>query len=197
MEIYAVNINDTVLDQTRTELLIKALFPYKENKIERYKQVGDKKRKLFGELLIKYVLSKKVNKKMNKIFLERNEYGKPFYEDNKSIHFNLSHSGDWCVCAFSQFPIGIDIERMEPMEIDWVDHFLHPDEIQKLIQLPDYHQLEYFYRLWTMKESFLKATGYGLSQWSLELTESHIVSQTSSFQQFVFDENYMISICEL
>jgi len=197
MEIYAVNIHDPIPNQKNFEHLIKALFPHKENEIRKYKKVGDQRRKLYGELLLKYILSKKVNIKMNKILFSKNDYGKPLYKENKGIHFNLSHSGDWCVCAFSQFPIGIDIEQMEPLDIQWTEHFFHPDEIQRLKQLPEHQQREYFYKLWTMKESYLKAIGCGLSQWSKELTETYIGEQTSSYQHFIFNENYMISICEL
>lgn len=61
-------------------------------------------------------------------FIEKSEHGKPFFRIPKNIelpipyknkkletlHFNISHSGDYLYLAVSEYPIGIDIERIKP-----------------------------------------------------------------------------------
>ena len=39
------------------------------------------------------------------------EYGKPYIPALPDMHFNISHSGRWIVCAVDSKPIGIDIEK--------------------------------------------------------------------------------------
>jgi len=77
--------------------------------------------------------------------------------------FNLSHSGDCIAIAVSDTEIGIDIERLRPMHHadDVARHVFHPEELRWLARQPD--ALRAFLRLWTLKESLLKAVGTGFS----------------------------------
>ena len=60
---------------------------------------------------------------LNKIFekkglpvpvkVEKNRYGKPFLKEYPRLHFNGSHSGDYLVCAMSQNPVGVDVQRID------------------------------------------------------------------------------------
>ncbi|MCL0028295.1 hypothetical protein M1M88_01070 [Peptococcaceae bacterium] len=42
-----------------------------------------------------------------------NDYGKPFLKNTNDLYFNVSHSGEWVVCAIHHHPIGIDIEQVK------------------------------------------------------------------------------------
>ena len=42
----------------------------------------------------------------------RETHGKPVLKDCTNLFFNISHSGDYAVCAVSKQPVGIDIERI-------------------------------------------------------------------------------------
>ena len=46
------------------------------------------------------------------------ENGKPSFRDHPEIHFSLSHSGDYVMCAISDSPIGCDIEKDAPLDED-------------------------------------------------------------------------------
>ncbi len=91
--------------------------------------------------------------------LQVNPYGKPSIDQN--IFFNLSHSGQFVVCAFYTAETGIDIEKIEPTDIeDFRDIFTHQEKAyldRSATPLTD------FYRIWTLKESVIKAEGKGLS----------------------------------
>ncbi|MEM8638590.1 MAG: 4'-phosphopantetheinyl transferase superfamily protein [Cyanobacteria bacterium P01_G01_bin.54] len=90
--------------------------------------------------------------------------GKPYLAEH-AVQFNLSHSGDWVVYAFTgDRPIGVDIEQLQRTK-DWLplaERFFCTSEAQALAALPLSHQTPAFFKLWTRKEAYLKATGEGL-----------------------------------
>lgn len=91
------------------------------------------------------------------------EHGKPYIAGLEHIFFNLSHSGDYVVCAFSDSEVGMDIEKVGSVRMGVARRFFHPGEIKKLEALSAELQDDLFFRYWTVKESFLKYTGSGLS----------------------------------
>jgi 4'-phosphopantetheinyl transferase len=79
--------------------------------------------------------------------------------------FNLTHSGDFAACAiFFGAPVGIDAEdTRRPINVcEMAARWFAPAERQLLEQLPETHQTEMFFRIWTLKEAIVKATGHGL-----------------------------------
>jgi 4'-phosphopantetheinyl transferase len=92
-----------------------------------------------------------------------NRYGKPFVSNP---FFNVSHSGDVAVFAFSRYrEVGIDVERIDPnFRVDQLpEYFLSVAEVAALRALPANLQTEAFFRCWTRKEAYVKAVGLGLS----------------------------------
>lgn len=87
--------------------------------------------------------------------------GKPYLSEYPEVHFNLSHAGSLAVAAFADGEVGVDVEP--PHEVSWrlAEHRFHADEIAALRGSDDPDRD--FTRLWTCKESYLKATGTGLS----------------------------------
>jgi 4'-phosphopantetheinyl transferase len=79
--------------------------------------------------------------------------------------FNLSHAGDRALIAVGgELPLGVDVELMKPVpEMVGVaeDHFA-PEERTALFAEPEPSRLATFYRIWTRKEAFVKATGIGV-----------------------------------
>ena len=108
-------------------------------------------------------------------------YGKPFFPDLPAFHFSLSHSGDFVLCAVSHSPVGCDIEEPRRYDPEIVTRFFHPDEAALLLSLPEEQRPAAFYRLWTCKESFLKAIGLGfnlpLSDFAVSLSEPPTLTQ--------------------
>ncbi len=82
-----------------------------------------------------------------------------------SIHFNLSHSGQWAILAVGrQEHIGVDVEQVRPMvDLDHVAaRVLSPAEQAILTNLAGQEKLEHFFAMWTRREAAAKATGMGL-----------------------------------
>ena len=92
------------------------------------------------------------------------EYGKPYFPALPDFHFSLSHSGERVLCAVSAASVGCDIEKAERADLKIAQRFFHPAEREWLFSQPESEQDAAFCRLWTCKESFIKAIGLGLSQ---------------------------------
>ncbi|WP_156104068.1 4'-phosphopantetheinyl transferase family protein [Shewanella mangrovi] len=84
-----------------------------------------------------------------------------------SLHFNLSHSGDYLAIAVSDHAwLGVDIENTKVTR-NWSEiakHYFAESEYQLLQRLPETQQAVMFYRLWVLKEALMKARGTGLRE---------------------------------
>ena len=92
--------------------------------------------------------------------LAKTVLGKPYLRDYPGVQFNLSHSGRYGVCALSAFPVGVDVELIRPLRREVARRFFTPAEAAWLDARPEAE----FFRLWTRKESYIKAIGKGLTQ---------------------------------
>lgn len=79
-----------------------------------------------------------------------------------AVCFNLSHAGDYAVCAIGSSDLGIDIEPVAAYDRAVAGRCLSEKELYYIEQLPEPDRGHYFTRLWTLKESLLKASGTGL-----------------------------------
>ncbi|MEW4568921.1 4'-phosphopantetheinyl transferase superfamily protein [Tautonia sp. JC769] len=98
-------------------------------------------------------------------------YGKPRIADPPVVpplYFNLSRTSGMIVCAVSRTCelLGVDVERWDQGAENLViaDRYFAPSELAALRSLPDQDQAARFMMLWTLKESYLKAMGVGLTR---------------------------------
>lgn len=81
--------------------------------------------------------------------------------------FNLSHSGRWVMCAFSDVPgtkVGCDLEKKGKFREGVAKRFFCESEYQHIMgMVSEEEKREMFYRYWTLKESFMKATRAGMA----------------------------------
>ena len=101
-----------------------------------------------------------------RVRITEGEWGKPVLTDFPGIHFSLSHSGIWAMCAIGNRPLGCDVEKASRGNEKLARRFFHPEEQQALAGLapdtcPEWQRE--FARIWTRKESYLKLDGRGLS----------------------------------
>lgn len=129
-------------------------------------------------------------------------HGKPFFPYREDIHFNISHCDGLVVCAISDAPVGVDVERIAPVSGNLLKRVLTVEELDQLSGHPrdGGEYLEKFYRFWTLKESAVKESGKGLSQEprdiSFRLDDGIECSQPQlHFWQEKVEEGFILSLC--
>jgi 4'-phosphopantetheinyl transferase len=152
---------DTPLSEARWQYYISQVPLSLQNKILSYHRWQDRHAGLFGKLLLSQGLTLYGYSADSLNHLSYTEFGRP-YLDNSSIDFNISHSGDYVVCAITaQGRIGIDIEKIKPIDLSGFERYMTSSEWKSIRESAEpYHT---FYSYWTKKESAMKAYGFGLS----------------------------------
>ncbi len=92
--------------------------------------------------------------------------GKPFLEDRTGLCFNVSHTDGLALIGFVKSrSIGVDVEKVKPdTEVrKLAERFFSARERRDLRPLRGDELRAAFFRVWTRKEAYIKATGEGLS----------------------------------
>lgn len=92
--------------------------------------------------------------------LETDCQGKPYLSNYPNQHFNISHCRTAVCVAFSNRPIGIDVENIRSNKETLIERVCNSEEVL-LISNSENPQSE-FTRLWTRKEAYLKWLGTGI-----------------------------------
>lgn len=144
-----------------------------------------------------------------------NPYGRPEIATGGEplrLRFNLSNARSLVACVVTQeVDAGIDVEELDrPGEVvPLAEHYFSPAELHALYALPLKQQRHRFFELWTLKESYIKARGMGLSipldQFSFLLDEPTIrvvpdqrladVATDWQFQLYRPCERYLMAVC--
>jgi len=138
---------------------ISAAYPERMLKISRLAREEDRLRSLAAGLLLCEMLG------APKIL--HGEGDKPHLADGP--HFNLSHSGDYALLVVGDGPVGVDIEKWETWcEKEWATlsrTAFHENERTALAGLAPngIPFIGSFFDIWTLKESYVKMLGAGLS----------------------------------
>lgn len=134
------------------------------SKIDSFRFAADKQRSLIGNLMVRQFYAKELNCDPFQLEFEYNEHEKPSLKDYPKAHFNISHSGDYVVVAFSDCAVGVDVEKNKGDRLKVAKRFFTKEELEDLFAYPEAEkQIDYFYQLWTLKESYMKAIGKGIS----------------------------------
>lgn len=124
----------------------------------------------------------------------RTEKGKPYLEDNK-VYFSISHTKGIAAVAFSEHPIGIDIEYTRKYSA--VAERMFDDIERKYALQSDLN----FTKIWTLKEAAVKATGQGIADAkniSFRLSPEKITASIPDAEMFqTVNNGLVISICEI
>lgn len=128
------------------------------------------------------------------------EMGKPSFAELPEVQFNLSHCGGAAVCLLSPFVCGVDVEKKRPLRPKVVSRVFSEEEQRALRSADDPDLL--FTRLWTLKESYVKAIGIGISyplkKVSFSFSERGILCSESGAQFWHTEMGaYCISVCIL
>lgn len=129
-----------------------------------FKSAIVRRTKLLGESMVRKLIYRHWGLEAGAYAICKGSHGKPYVVNaGKMVYYNLSHSGNYIVCALSEREIGVDIEKHRRIRTEVARRFFHPKEVQQLERLDGELQTDLFFRYWSVKESFLKYTGEGLA----------------------------------
>lgn len=131
------------------------------------------------------------------------EHGKPSLTDYPSVHYNLSHSDGIAACIVSDVECGIDCERVREFRPNVMGRVFSDSE-RELVEQSDDSSLDMmFFRLWTLKEAYIKAIGIGLSfpmnRVEFAFEGERVISNVPDWkfrQHILRNGEYVVSICE-
>ncbi|MEK5040039.1 4'-phosphopantetheinyl transferase family protein [Sporosarcina sp. FSL K6-3457] len=177
----------------------------RRQKFTRFVKKDDAYRSLLGEVLIRSKLSVDIGLNHGEFHFSYNQYGKPSLCNNLKVSFNISHSGNWVAMLWSNNDhcLGIDVEKIVPIDFQFATTLFSPQENKLLASKSGDDQLDYFYQLWTLKESYTKALGKGLSfpLDSFSMVHSDKEKWFSpeaigfQFKSFRIDRTHILSVC--
>lgn len=168
----------------------------RQNKILKYKLADDRKRSLAAGLIMDKILIEN-NIPVNSIYYGSN--GKPYAE---GIFFNVAHSGNYAFGVSSDYEIGCDVEIIKQAHLDIAKRFF---TAQEYIYISDSENKDnIFFKLWTIKESYIKFTGEGLrtplNSFEIQISDDNISIIENSKKKSCFVthfeyKNHSFAIC--
>jgi len=170
--------------------------------LERYEApFGKKKRELEHELGKKLLLIGLKDlygisfESQDQPVIVKGEHGKPYLKDFPHINYNISHTDGLVACGIGDRQLGIDVERIRPFRNTILRKVFSDAEKRHMDEIPESERSQYFFRVWTLKESYLKASGLGIT---VPLTTiSFEWKKEASFYQTMLKGDYVLSICTL
>lgn len=203
-EIFILNVNEVYTEDSYKRLM-EIMPEERKEKITRFHFEEDAKRALYASTLIRYILFLKYGQDPKDLQEEYNTFGKPFIKDREEWKYNLSHSGEWVICGFSNLPIGVDVEKIGKGNLDIAKHFFSEKEYAYLSNLEgEEDRKKMFYTIWTLKESYVKYKGKGLriplDSFSFVLDQEQVSIDSEEEKKLYFTNHelkndYRLAVC--
>jgi len=194
---------DLTLSQDIYDGLLQIISKENRERCLRFRHKEDSLRTLYGELIVRYALCREFAVRNEEIEFIKSDDGKP-YVKGVPVYFNVSHAGDFVVCAFSEHEVGVDIERVRDVDLKLARRYFCECECEDLFAQDADRRIDYFFSLWTLKESYMKWLGRGLSvpldSFFFKISDDGISvtdvnrATVPFFKQF-FVEGYKLSVC--
>jgi 4'-phosphopantetheinyl transferase len=182
LEDHVLHIWRVQIDQSPSVREIETLLSEPELKrAQKFHFEKDRRRFIASRAALKIILGRYLDLPPDQVVIQNAELGKPFISQRtqgETLQFNISHSHNMVLYAIAaRYPVGIDLEYMlgASEQIENVSSFFSDAE-KAAIGKAD-NKREMFFQIWTLKESYLKASGDGLRH---ELNEFSVILQPES-----------------
>ncbi len=157
---YYIQKNIETIDEDMLVKMLPALPDERREKAMKYKMHEGKVLCALSWLLLKHLIEKE-DIHHGPFTITTGKYEKPYVRDD-SFFFNISHTSGAVLAAAGSTPVGADIQRIMEKDFEGVaKRVMKPEELS-LITRSKSPERE-FARLWTLKESYVKFTGEGIS----------------------------------
>lgn len=224
IHVSVVKVNREYIEQHFDEL-VERLYPERKSRVLAFRRREPAYTSIVAGLLLQELVEKQLGIRPDELVLEKNENGKPTVQGHPEFYFNLSHAGDYVVLAHGDMPLGVDIEQIRTQNLhvakrcyteaeytyvagaDSEENQVSdiPGEKQEVKIGTDMMMLEpsmdvndRFFYLWTMKESYLKLTGDGISVPlnSFEIDPLQQVVKGTPYRYFMRRmDDYWLAVC--
>lgn len=221
IHVSVVKVNREYIEQHFDEL-VERLYPERKSRVLAFRRRESAYTSIVAGLMLQTLVEEKLGIAPQVLVLEKNENGKPTVQGHPEFYYNLSHAGDYVVLAYGDVPLGVDIEQIREKDnlrvarrcfTEWEYAYVsgqkevvsqkpedsHGGLAEKLRFKPDDSlSAERFFYLWTMKESYLKLTGDGISVPlnSFEIDPVQKIVIGTSYRYFMLRmDDYWISVC--
>ena len=189
MNIYYSYLSD--FSENDFEAFYKYIPKEKAEKLVKVKNYKSKNESLLAWFLLYKAITEKGIEEYSVCF---GDDGKPYLKDIP-LFFNLSHSNDLVCCAVGEREVGIDAEKIKPVKDALINKVLTENE-RATLKEKDCD----FIRFWTLKESFLKHSGCGITSEIYKLDFSaNAEEEEFAFNALYFSvkgiDGYYISVC--
>ncbi len=177
----------------------------RKNKVDNFHFKKDKVLSLASELLLLYSL-RNIGYDTDNIEFIYEKNGKPYLKNSNDIYYNISHSGEYVMCAVSSREVGCDIEIISDINLNIANRFFSDEEFNLINSKSNLNEKkDIFFKLWTLKESFIKNTGLGmtlpLKSFAVNPENNITVRQDINENNYFFKlydiEGYMCAVCSL
>lgn len=213
--IYVNCLNISEVDESCYKKVYTRASEERKLRAERYRSPEDAKRCILAEALLRFSL-KEACGYTEQIVTQYHEHGKPFIKDLENFAYNISHSGEWVVVAYSYDETGTVIDAKVGVDVEKIREFTNCEKLtirffakeeQEYIfsAKSDAERAGRFTEVWTLKESYLKCLGCGLSQslesFAVDATTGQIQDAPGkriadvSAKSFVLGQEYYVSVC--
>jgi 4'-phosphopantetheinyl transferase len=165
----------------RCEGLLELLSGPERERYRRFHFPKHRREFLCAHALLRLALSRYAGGNPGKWEFARGQWGKPYVTGAEQLHFNLSHTEGLVACAITGgCEVGVDVERVD-RAVDASNiarRFFADEESQYIESLAGDRQRDAFFRIWTLKEAYVKASGRGfdlpLREFWFELSNGQI-----------------------
>lgn len=200
--INCINIID--IKNEKYELLRNAVSDERRKRADCFHFIDDSIRCVCAELLLRYSLFQEFGRLID-VEISYNKFGKPLLNGISGFSYNISHSGMWVVIAYGSSEVGIDIEQIRTVKENIADKFFSKEEQIFINEMKGDVQKKRFTQIWTLKESYIKYLGTGLStrldSFSVNASKGMVTNQNGDIQDNLriksnlFDIDYYMSVC--
>ena len=154
------------ISPTECERLWQILSEDERSRADRFKREYLKRNFIAARGNLREILAPRLGCEASAIQFGYSDRGKPYIQNFNGIHFNLSHSQDLAIYVICQDrEVGIDLEFINSQcDVDSIaKRYFLPSEQKVISYLCERDKYLAFYRAWTLKEAYGKATGEGIA----------------------------------